>query len=250
MPGAIRPRSREAQPARRQGRHLADRLGEREEVLLADVSAEHPRKGAGAARVLRADPAVAPDHHPGLLRKKADVLRLHRVADHVRAAVLHDPDEELDGRDALPSARSPPGSCPTYSGCARAAGDRDAVAPPTSARARSTLSGSSYFLFGNEDLDVRVPRLVRIAVGRDVLARASRAAANRSTASRGLSPDADRAELDVGDLDGNAARAARSRSPPRRPRRSCPPRRGCASCRCRRVAPRRATCATSSSVVL
>src|SRR5205809_1114541 len=47
--------------------HLADRALERQHFLFTNVLPEHARKGAGAARTLNSEPAVARDHDPCML---------------------------------------------------------------------------------------------------------------------------------------------------------------------------------------
>ena len=53
-PSLISPRSRDVQLRRREAAHLVDRLLERDDVLLADVLAEHARERAEVARVRHA----------------------------------------------------------------------------------------------------------------------------------------------------------------------------------------------------
>ena len=59
FPAAMRAAIGELQPRRRRGRHLPDRLRQREPVLLAHELPEHARERAGAARMAQPDAAVA-----------------------------------------------------------------------------------------------------------------------------------------------------------------------------------------------
>src|SRR5690606_3663830 len=82
--------------------HLAYRLLEREDALVANVVAEHAREGTVAARVRvavaeAAERAVGRDHGPRVAHDAAHVVLVHDVPHAARAALELDLDRELRG---------------------------------------------------------------------------------------------------------------------------------------------------------
>ena len=210
----MRPRSFEPQPRRRRARHLADRLGQRQPLLIADVAAEHARERAGAARMARRDAAVARDHHPRLPVERADVLVDHRGADHAGAAVLDDLDEELDRRLVL-IVRDGVERAELVLGMRRMADDQHVRRAADVGERLLDARRVVVPLVGHEDGDRRAPGVVGIRVGGHVDA-AARAASISAIAVGRLAPHADGAELDVRNLDRDVrALADRDRFPQR-----------------------------------
>ena len=102
----------EAQPGRGERGHLAHGVGEREDLLVASVPAEHPREGPVGPRmrlserqraVRRVRARVAADADPVLRHDVADIVLAHRVVDDVDGALV------LDERVAGPFERIAPG---------------------------------------------------------------------------------------------------------------------------------------------
>src|SRR6185369_6242833 len=93
---------------------------------------------------------------------------------------------------------------PGVRGVRLAGGDRDPRGSPDDAQRLGDTRRVVVLLVRDEDLDVRVPRLVRIAIGGDVDARGPGAVEESDRLVR-LAPHADGGELDVRDLEGQPA---------------------------------------------
>src|SRR5436190_7199573 len=164
-------------------------------MQLADVLAEHARIRARAARVARADAAVATHHHPGLRVKRSDVRLLHRMADYTGASVAHDLHVELDGTDLL--LRADVGHRFELVVRMRAATDDGDVCWSTHV-SQTTRNGDRIFVTttGNQDANGRAPGVVRVAVGSDILTTRARLVDECDRLFR-PAPNLERGELNV-----------------------------------------------------